>query len=128
MFGVVQGLRLLENFSRVGPGDYHHPIFIRRDNIARRYANPGAGHRNVHSNEAVMVDRRRRDHTAAENGELKFAESDCRARAAEFTKERFHRELIESIREAWGARGKDLAVLNDRLKMSWSETAREMAL
>ena len=24
-----------------------HAVFIRRDNIARRYAHPGAGHRNV---------------------------------------------------------------------------------
>ncbi len=60
-----------------------------------------------------------------ENGEKKFEEADCRARAAEFTKERFQREFLNAVREAWAAAGKDSAILEERIKTGWSSLTRD---
>jgi glycosyltransferase involved in cell wall biosynthesis len=42
-----------------------------------------------------------------ERKEARFSEADCRARAAEFTRERYQRELMQVIREMWGKAGRD---------------------
>jgi glycosyltransferase involved in cell wall biosynthesis len=52
-------------------------------------------------------------------------EEDCRARAAEFSKERFQREFSQAIREAWRAAGKDVDQLEDRLRNSWARAVRD---
>jgi glycosyltransferase involved in cell wall biosynthesis len=59
--------------------------------------------------------------TRVESGEARFSESDCRARAAEFSRARFQRELVEAIRDAWASAGRDLAQIDERLKQSWAE-------
>ncbi len=46
-----------------------------------------------------------------EDGTARFEEFSCRARAQEFTVERFQRGLSRVIRETWIARGKDPALL-----------------
>lgn len=46
-----------------------------------------------------------------ENGQVRWNESDCRARGREFSRERFKREFAQEVRIAWGAAGKDLARL-----------------
>ena len=42
-----------------------------------------------------------------ESGVVHFEESACRARAHEFSRERFQREFMEAVREAWAKAGKD---------------------
>lgn len=54
-----------------------------------------------------------------ENGEVSFDEQACRARAAEFSRERFQREMIGVIREAWAVKGKDPVLLETALKGAW---------
>ena len=61
-----------------------------------------------------------------ESGTVAFSESDCRARAAEFSRDRFQRELIQAIQETWVARGKDLEQLNDKIRMGWSVVAQSV--
>lgn len=46
-----------------------------------------------------------------ERGEVVFNEADCRARAAEFSRERFKRELRDAIRDAWVGRGRNAGEL-----------------
>lgn len=41
-----------------------------------------------------------------QSGEVRIAEVDCRARAAEFSRQRFQREFSELIRDAWKAAGR----------------------
>ncbi|MCM2279632.1 MAG: glycosyltransferase [Oligoflexia bacterium] len=55
-----------------------------------------------------------------ERGEGSFQEQDCRARAAEFSKERFQRELVAVIRDTWQKAGKDPAALNERIRAGWA--------
>jgi glycosyltransferase involved in cell wall biosynthesis len=55
-----------------------------------------------------------------EKGEVSFSEEDCRARAAEFSRERFQQELAKAIREAWIVGGKDPALLDRKLATSWA--------
>jgi glycosyltransferase involved in cell wall biosynthesis len=59
-----------------------------------------------------------------ESGAVTFAEADCRARAAEFTRERFQRELVAAVRDAWSAAGKDPAALEERIRSGWSAIAK----
>jgi glycosyltransferase involved in cell wall biosynthesis len=61
-----------------------------------------------------------------EKREAVFTEADCRARAREFSKARFQRELVDAIRDAWRAAGKDPAPLEERLRTGWA--ARELGL
>lgn len=56
-----------------------------------------------------------------ERGEARISEQACRARAAEFSKERFQRELVAAIREAWAGAGKKSDELDERLKLSWAK-------
>lgn len=42
-----------------------------------------------------------------EAGDVPVSEADCRARAAEFSRERFQREIATVIRETWASAGKD---------------------
>lgn len=46
-----------------------------------------------------------------ESGEARFEEEAARARAAEFSKERFQRDLAQAIREEWQMAGKDPGLL-----------------
>jgi glycosyltransferase involved in cell wall biosynthesis len=46
-----------------------------------------------------------------EGGGARPSEADCRARASEFTRERFKLEFAAAVREAWVGAGKDAAVL-----------------
>jgi len=46
-----------------------------------------------------------------ERGETNFSEEDCRARAREFTRERFQSEWLAAVREAWVRAGKSAADL-----------------
>lgn len=48
-----------------------------------------------------------------------FEEKDCRARAHEFSRERFQTELIELIKKTWETAGKDLQPLQAKLERSW---------
>jgi glycosyltransferase involved in cell wall biosynthesis len=50
-----------------------------------------------------------------DEGAFRPLEADCRARAAEFSRARFQRELVAAIREAWSKAGKDPRSLEDRL-------------
>jgi glycosyltransferase involved in cell wall biosynthesis len=50
----------------------------------------------------------------------RFKPEDCRARAAEFSRTRFQRELVEVIRETWRGKGKDPKVLEARLALGWA--------
>ena len=50
-----------------------------------------------------------------ENGKVQIQESDCRERAREFSKERFQKELIQALHEAWANAGKDPKLLEQRL-------------
>lgn len=54
-----------------------------------------------------------------DSGEVNFAEADCRARAAEFSRDKFQREFTDAVREAWSAAGKDPSALESRIKQSW---------
>jgi glycosyltransferase involved in cell wall biosynthesis len=62
-----------------------------------------------------------------ERGEVSFSEADCRARAAEFSRERFQKELIAAIREAWRDAGRDPGGLDERLRSSWAPAIAEAA-
>lgn len=50
--------------------------------------------------------------TKIESGAVRPLEKDCRARAGEFSRARFQRELAEWVRDAWVAAGKDARVLD----------------
>lgn len=50
---------------------------------------------------------------AFESGSVHIRPEDCRARAAEFSRARFQRELGEFVRAAWKAAGKDPGALDD---------------
>jgi glycosyltransferase involved in cell wall biosynthesis len=50
-----------------------------------------------------------------EEGESSFEPAACRARAANFSRERFQRELLAEIRHAWRERGKAPALLESKL-------------
>ncbi len=63
-----------------------------------------------------------------ESGEVSFREEDCRARAAEFSKERFQREFSACVREAWTAAGKPAEPLDEKLKLSWAAKPAQAAL
>ncbi|MCM2323991.1 MAG: glycosyltransferase [Oligoflexia bacterium] len=54
-----------------------------------------------------------------EKGEVVFTEEDCRSRAAEFSKQRFQKELVEAVREAWVRAGKDPAQLEERVRLGY---------
>lgn len=56
-----------------------------------------------------------------ERGEVSFREEDCRARAAEFNRERFQREFIALVRQSWVEAGKDPRALEARLAESWAK-------
>lgn len=49
--------------------------------------------------------------TKVEKGEIRIQEQACRARGAEFSRERFQREFLSCIRDAWAAAGKDPAAI-----------------
>ncbi len=55
-----------------------------------------------------------------ERGECHFEEADCRARAGEFSRERFQREFLESVRFAWQKAGKDASPLEERIQSGWA--------
>ena len=59
-----------------------------------------------------------------EAGTVHFSEADCRARAAEFSRERFQQELLAAIREAWSNRGKNPAPLEAMIQAGWAPTPR----
>lgn len=63
---------------------------------------------------------------SVERGRATFREEDCRARAREFSKERFQRELVAAIRETWVSTGRDPAPLNERIRGSWSAQAASL--
>jgi glycosyltransferase involved in cell wall biosynthesis len=48
-----------------------------------------------------------------ESGAVRPLEADCRARAGEFSRSRFQRELAQLVRGAWVAAGKDAGALGD---------------
>ena len=54
-----------------------------------------------------------------ERGAVTIGEAACRARAAEFSRERFQRELVAVIDEAWRASGRDPAPLAELLSRRW---------
>lgn len=54
--------------------------------------------------------------TKIETGTVQISEGSCRARAGEFTRSRFQRELSSIIRRAWVERGKDPALLPSELR------------
>ena len=58
-----------------------------------------------------------------EKGEVRFSEEECRARAHEFSKERFQREFTQAVRDGWRDAGKDPLLLNQALEHSWSPGA-----
>jgi glycosyltransferase involved in cell wall biosynthesis len=58
--------------------------------------------------------------TRMERGEAQFNPEDCRARAREYSKARFQRELVAEIRSTWTAAGKDARELDELLKHSWA--------
>jgi len=53
-----------------------------------------------------------------ENGVAQFSEIDCRARAAEFSRDRFQKELLAAVREAWLNSGKSPGALDATVKQS----------
>lgn len=55
-----------------------------------------------------------------EKGAQVFRAADCRARAEEFSKERFQSELKDAIRTAWVAAGKNPEILEEKLKAGWA--------
>jgi glycosyltransferase involved in cell wall biosynthesis len=61
-----------------------------------------------------------------ESGEARFDEAACRARAREFSKDRFQREFAAAIRDAWRKAGKDPCALDERLRTSWAAAAAEL--
>ena len=57
-----------------------------------------------------------------ERGQAQFFEHDCRARAAEFTREKFQQEFLEGVKEAWAKSGKDPKQLEKKLESeSWAK-------
>ncbi len=58
-----------------------------------------------------------------ERGDIKILPEDCRARAAQFSRERFQWEFIAAIREAWSKAEKDAAALEETLCSGWSTIA-----
>jgi glycosyltransferase involved in cell wall biosynthesis len=46
-----------------------------------------------------------------EEGKTQISETDCRARARVFTKEKFQKEFMDTVRETWISRGKDPSLL-----------------
>lgn len=56
-----------------------------------------------------------------ESGDVTLNEADCRARAAEFSRERFQRELLRIVRSTWAGAGKDPAILEQLLQQSWAK-------
>ena len=61
-----------------------------------------------------------------ESGQASFSEQDCRARAAEFSKQRFQRELIGLVRQAWAAAGKGVEPLDEQVRGSWAAEAASL--
>ena len=61
-----------------------------------------------------------------ERGDVSPGPDDCKARAAEFSKERFQREFVSAVREAWRAAGKPLEPLNEIIRKSWSSFAESL--
>jgi glycosyltransferase involved in cell wall biosynthesis len=59
-----------------------------------------------------------------ESGEAAFSEDDCRARAREFSRERFQRELLGIIEETWRKAGRDVAPLHELVRRGWSSIAQ----
>lgn len=55
-----------------------------------------------------------------ERHEVTFSAEECRARAAWFSKERFQKELLAAIREAWANAGKDPAPLEEKIRSGWA--------
>lgn len=55
-----------------------------------------------------------------ERGETGYSEADARARAREFSRERFQTEFVAAVREAWASAGKDSAELEAKLRAGWS--------
>ena len=55
-----------------------------------------------------------------ENGEIKLSEADCRARAREFSKEKFQTEFITQIKKAWLKSGRDLKPLEEKIEAGWA--------
>jgi glycosyltransferase involved in cell wall biosynthesis len=61
-----------------------------------------------------------------ENGEVSFTETECRKRAAEFSRIRFQKELLGAISDTWVRSGKDRAELNPCFeRLEWIENAKE---
>jgi glycosyltransferase involved in cell wall biosynthesis len=61
--------------------------------------------------------------TKLESGAVVFEEAACRARAAEFSRERFQREFLDEVRGAWKAAGKDGELLEARIRMGWARAS-----
>lgn len=61
-----------------------------------------------------------------ETGAVKFDPAAGRARALEFSRERFQREFVAVVRDAWRTAGKDPAPLDERLRSSWSPIAQTL--
>ncbi|OFZ80762.1 MAG: hypothetical protein A2583_12130 [Bdellovibrionales bacterium RIFOXYD1_FULL_53_11] len=55
-----------------------------------------------------------------ERGEIKIDEAACRAQAARFSRDKFQREYVAAVREAWGAAGKPLDILDERISTGWA--------
>ncbi|MBL7714883.1 MAG: glycosyltransferase [Bdellovibrionales bacterium] len=54
-----------------------------------------------------------------ESDPLRFSPDECRARAKNFSKERFQREFMDAIRKTWKDRGKDPGALETQFENSW---------
>ncbi|MEK6579796.1 MAG: glycosyltransferase [Bdellovibrionota bacterium] len=61
-----------------------------------------------------------------ESGAVQFSESRCRARACEFSKLRFQREFVLELQGAWAEAGKQVPLLNNKLRSGWSEISKEI--
>jgi glycosyltransferase involved in cell wall biosynthesis len=61
-----------------------------------------------------------------ESGQVKFDESACRERAGEFSRDKFQRELIAVIREAWMAANRPVEELDARLRLGWAAVCKEI--
>lgn len=61
-----------------------------------------------------------------EKGEAVFEEVECRRRAAEFSRARFQRGLLDAVAESWVRAGKDRAALQPYFeKMEWIESGKK---
>jgi hypothetical protein len=70
VFGVVEFLRLLQNFGGVRARDHGDAILIGHHDVVGIHARAGAGDRNVGAREAVMIDGRGGHDAAAEHRKL----------------------------------------------------------